>query len=166
MQRWKRSSSACAPFLPNDVIALIKGEIDALLSDSRESLPLAIAGVIWSSSSAMTAVITTLNRACDIEEFPAVVDDAADPIGFAVTLAVFVVIVFGLVVGGSDLAGPLASWLSAGDLLQRIWAVMQWPVACLFVVFAIDLVYYLAPNAEAQWVWITPGSMLATVLWC
>jgi membrane protein len=38
-------------------------------------------------------------------------------------------------------------------------------VAFFFVVFAIDLVYYLAPNTDTEWVWITPGSVLATALW-
>jgi membrane protein len=28
-----------------------------------------------------------------------------------------------------------------------------------------SIVYYFAPNAETEWVWLTPGSVLATVLW-
>ena len=154
------------PFLPNDVIKLISSEIDKLLSGSRQSLlTFAIAGAIWSSSSAMTAVITTLNRAYDIEEFRPWWKTRLIAIGLSVALAVFVVIAFALVVGGSDLAAAVASWLGAGDLFQRVWTVAQWPIAFLFVVFAIDLVYYLAPNAETEWVWITPGSVLATALW-
>jgi membrane protein len=27
------------------------------------------------------------------------------------------------------------------------------------------LIYYYAPDADQEWVWITPGSILATVLW-
>ena len=27
------------------------------------------------------------------------------------------------------------------------------------------LVYYFAPDAEQDWIWITPGSVLATILW-
>jgi membrane protein len=29
----------------------------------------------------------------------------------------------------------------------------------------VDLVYYLAPNADTEWVWVTPGALLATALW-
>ena len=154
------------PLLPDDVIALIDGEVDKLLSGNRESLlTFAVAGAIWSSSSAMTAVITTLNRAYDIEEFRPWWKTRLIAIGLSIVLAVFVVIAFGLVVGGSDLAAAPASWLGAGDLFQRAWTVARWPIAFLFVVFAIDVVYYLAPNADTEWVWITPGSMVATVLW-
>jgi membrane protein len=82
-----------------------------------------------------------------------------------VALAVFGVAAFALVIGGSDLAGALASWLDAGEVSQSVWAIAQWPLALLFVVVAIDMVYYLAPNADTRWVWITPGSVLATTLW-
>ena len=30
---------------------------------------------------------------------------------------------------------------------------------------AIAIIYYYAPDAEQEWVWITPGSILATTLW-
>jgi membrane protein len=30
---------------------------------------------------------------------------------------------------------------------------------------AIGIVYYYAPDAEQDWVWLTPGSISATVLW-
>jgi len=33
------------------------------------------------------------------------------------------------------------------------------------VTLAIAMVYYFAPDAEQDWVYITPGSMLATFLW-
>ena len=29
----------------------------------------------------------------------------------------------------------------------------------------IAIIYYYAPDAEQDWIWITPGSMLATLLW-
>lgn len=154
------------PFLPGDVITLVSAEIDKLLTGSRRSLlTFAIAGAIWSSSSAMTAVITTLNRAYDIEEFRPWWKTRLIAIGLSVALAVFVVIAFALVVGGGDLAAAVASWVGTGDVFLGAWRLAQWPIALLFVVFAIDLVYYVAPNAETRWVWITPGSLLATALW-
>ena len=27
------------------------------------------------------------------------------------------------------------------------------------------MIYYFAPDAEQEWIWITPGSILATLLW-
>ena len=33
------------------------------------------------------------------------------------------------------------------------------------IVLGVDLVYHYAPNRRVEWVWITPGSLLATALW-
>jgi hypothetical protein len=30
---------------------------------------------------------------------------------------------------------------------------------------AIAMIYYFAPDAEQDWIWITPGSIMATILW-
>jgi len=43
--------------------------------------------------------------------------------------------------------------------------VLQWPVVFALVTLAIALIYYYAPDAKQDWVWITPGSVLATMLW-
>lgn len=154
------------PFLPVDVLALIKTELDKLLQGNpRGLLTFAIAGAVWSSSSAMTAVISTLNRAYDIEEWRPWWKTRLIAIGLSVALAVFAVLAMALVLGGADLAHAVASWIGAGEVFERVWGIAQWLLALVFVVFAIDLVYYFAPNADTRWVWVSPGSLLATTLW-
>ena len=41
----------------------------------------------------------------------------------------------------------------------------QWPVVFVLVATAVGLIYYFAPDAEQDWVWLTPGSLMATILW-
>jgi hypothetical protein len=38
-------------------------------------------------------------------------------------------------------------------------------LAFLLVSTAVGLVYYFAPDAEQEWVWITPGAVTGTLLW-
>jgi membrane protein len=153
-------------FLPSDVLALVREHIDQVLAGNSGGLmTFAIAGAIWSSSTAMTAIISALNRAYDIQESRAWWRTRLLAVGLTITLALFVVIAFGLVVGGADLGRWIAEQVGAGEIFALTWAVAQWPVALLLVVFAVDLVFYLAPNADTEWVWITPGSLLATALW-
>ena len=154
------------PLLPPDVLQVIRREIDELLQGSTQSLlTVAIAGALWSSSSAMTAVITTLNRAYDIDEFRPWWKTRLVAVALSLALACFTVLALGMVVGGADLGRAVASGLGFGEAFQAVWAIVRWPAALFFVVFAIDLVYYFAPNADTRWVWITPGSLLATTLW-
>jgi membrane protein len=70
-----------------------------------------------------------------------------------------------MIIGGADLGRTIASALNLGPAFEWTWAVVRWPVALGFVVFAVNLVYHFAPNADTRWVWISPGSLLATGLW-
>jgi hypothetical protein len=38
-------------------------------------------------------------------------------------------------------------------------------VVLALVATGIGLIYYFAPDAEQEWTWITPGSIVATLLW-
>jgi membrane protein len=152
--------------LPEDVLTIIELQIEQVLAGRRGGLlTLGIAGAIWSSSAAMTAIITALDRAYDIEEWRPWWHRRLLAVALTVALSVFVLVAFALVVGGTDLAAWAASQMGAGDLFERVWGVIQWPVAFALVVLAVDLVYYYAPNADAEWVWVTPGALLATALW-
>ena len=42
---------------------------------------------------------------------------------------------------------------------------LQWPLVFVLVASGDGIVYYFAPDVEQDWVWITPGSVLATILW-
>jgi membrane protein len=154
------------PLLPVEVLEVVRREVDQLLHGSaRGLLTLALAGALWSSSSAMTAVITTLNTAYDIEEWRPWWQTRLVAIALSLALAFFTVAALVIVVSGADLGRTMAGALSVGEVFPEIWSVLRWPIALAFVVFAIDLVYHFAPNAETRWVWVSPGSLLATGLW-
>jgi membrane protein len=58
---------------------------------------------------------------------------------------------------------PIA--LSLGAAFEWSWKILQWPIAFTLVSAAIAVVYYFAPDAEQDWVWLTPGSIAATTMW-
>jgi len=45
------------------------------------------------------------------------------------------------------------------------WPLLQWPIIVLFMLVAINLIYYWAPNIHHEWQWVNPGSALAVFLW-
>jgi membrane protein len=45
------------------------------------------------------------------------------------------------------------------------WKIVQWPIAFALITTGIGLIYYFAPDAEQDFAWITPGSLIAAVLW-
>lgn len=152
--------------MPAGVIALIREQIDKVMQGGQGGLmTFAVAGAVWSSSAAMTAIISALNQAYDITEFRPWWRMRLVAIGLTLSLAIFTVLAFTFVVGGADLARWVARAAGGGEIFESVWIVGQWIVAIALVVVAVELVYHFAPNAETRWVWITPGSLLATALW-
>jgi membrane protein len=152
--------------LPPEILQFLRQQIDtAVAGDQGGLLTIGVFGAIWSSSSAVTAIITALNRAYDIDDWRPWWKRRLIAIVITIALAVFVVSAFAFVVGGGDLAAWVAARFGFGAVLTRVWTVFQWTLAIALVVIAVDLVYYFAPNAETPFVWITPGALLATALW-
>ena len=46
-----------------------------------------------------------------------------------------------------------------------LWAIAEWPLVFGLMVTALGWIYYFAPDAQRRWAWITPGSIVATLLW-
>ena len=63
------------------------------------------------------------------------------------------------------MADYVARATGLGPVFAWTWKVLQWPVVLALVALGAGMVYYFAPDAEQEWVWVTPGSVLATVLW-
>jgi membrane protein len=152
--------------MPQEAMAIVRDQLERVSSGANGGLlTFSIAGAVWSSSSAMTAIISALNRAYDIHEWRSWWKIRLVAIVLTIALAVFVVAAFALILGGVQVGEWLADRTGLGSVFQAAWSIAQWPVALLLVFLAVDLVYYCAPNADTEWVWLTPGSVLATVLW-
>jgi membrane protein len=151
---------------PTDVLNLIRDQILEIAQDKDGGLlTLGMLGTIWSTSSGMTAIIDTLNHAYDIQEGRTWWRVRVTAVGLTVALAVFIVGSTVLVVAGPAIADKVAGWFHLGGAFALIWKIVQWPVVFALVTLGIGLIYYYAPDAEQEWVWITPGSILATLLW-
>ena len=56
-------------------------------------------------------------------------------------------------------------YMFLGAAFEWTWKILQWPVVFALVSLGMAMIYYYAPDAEQRWMWITPGSVVATVLW-
>jgi membrane protein len=151
---------------PSEVLSIIQDQILKIAHEKNGGLlTLGMLGTIWSTSSGLNAIIDTLNQAYDIQEGRPWWRVKLIALGLTVALAVFIVISFTLVVAGPTLAERVADWAHMGPAFALGWKILQWPVIFLLVALAVALIYYHAPDAVQEWIWITPGSLLATTLW-
>jgi membrane protein len=152
--------------VPGDVIDIINTQIGEISkSGTGGVLTFGFLLTIWSSSTAMVAMTTTLNMAYDIQEERPWWKVRLTALALTVGLALFILTSIALVIVGPTLAEQLATRMQLGEAFKWTWWVLQWPVVMALVATAIAFIYYFAPDAEQEWVWITPGSVVATFLW-
>lgn len=64
------------------------------------------------------------------------------------------------------MAEVAGSRLSLSDPLVTLWDIVKWPVLALIAAGLIMVLYWAAPNVRQPGLrWITPGGLLAVVLW-
>jgi membrane protein len=153
-------------FAPPEALSIITDQIQKI-RDAKPAglLTFGIATAVWSSSSAMTAIISTLNSAYDIEEGRPWWTVQLTAILLTLGVALFILASFALVIVGPTLAGKIADWVHLGPAFEWTWKILQWPVVFALACTGIAMVYYFAPDAEQDWVWLTPGSVVSTTLW-
>jgi len=151
---------------PSEVITIIQDQVLKIAHDKNGGLlTLGMLGTIWSTSSGVDAIIDTLNQAYDIKEGRPWWKVKLIALSLTITLALFIVVAFALVVVGPLMAEKVAAWFHLGPAFEWSWKILQWPLVFALVSLAIALVYYYAPDARQEWIWITPGSVAATAMW-
>lgn len=154
------------PVMPREGLQLIQDQM-LKLAESRNGGLVSIGFLIafWTASSATVSMIDTLDKAYDIVEARPWWRIRLTAMLLTIALALFIVVSFALVIAGPEMADKLTSTFGFGTVFATAWKIVQWPVALFLVSLGIGLVYYFAPDAEQDWVWITPGSVVATLLW-
>ncbi len=151
---------------PPEALSIMTDQLKKISSGGQGGLlTLGFLTTIWSSSSAMTAIIDTLNAAYDIQEGRPWWKVRITAIALTVGTALFILVSFALVLAGPTMAEKIADMFYLGGAFEWSWKILQWPVVFALVSGALAVVYYYAPDAEQDWVWLTPGSIIATMLW-
>lgn len=160
------ASRALGPFVSPQLLALIQEQMRRLANDDNGGLlTVGVAGALWSSSAALVSIVGALNRAYDIEEGRPWWKVRILAICLTLAVAVTILLALSLVLVGPTLANTLGQNTGWGAPFEWTWLVLQWPLVFGLVALAIGLLYYFGPDAEQDWVWITPGAIAATLLW-
>src|SRR5262245_6829628 len=158
--------AALGQFAPPEFLTIVTGQIRQISGDRQGGLlTLGILTALWSSSTAMTAIIDTVNHAYGVEEGRPWWKVRLLAVALTIGGALFVLVSFALVIVGPQLAEPLARALGLGAALEWTWRIFEWPLAFALASMGIALVYYFAPDVDQEWSWLAPGTVFATLLW-
>jgi membrane protein len=125
-----------------------------------------LAGGLWSASGYIGAFMRASNIIWDVREGRPIWKTI--PVRLAVTLLTVVLLTVSAV--AVVLTGGLAK--EAGNLIGvdqsavTAWDIAKWPVLVLLVGLMFTILYYASPNVRHPgFRWISPGSILAVLLW-
>jgi membrane protein len=157
--------TAMARVLPGEVLPLLEEQMKRLTTNSDAAGIGALVGVllaIYGTANGMKALISGLNIAYDEEEKRGFFKLSLVALVLAVAAIIGAVIAVGLVAVLPSVLEHLRLGAAAEQLLS--WA--RWPVLVGGFMAALAVIYRYAPSREdAKWNWVSPGALLATILW-
>lgn len=152
--------------LPQSSRDIVLEQITEVSQKSQTALSLSAIGTlllaIWSSSKGCQALIT----ACNItyhqhnkrQFFQALLVRFVFSLG-AIIVAVTALLIIGILPIALNLVG-------LNDNIDMVIQLISWPILALTFNFALAFLYRYAPHrTPAKWCWVTPGSLIAMVLW-
>jgi membrane protein len=154
---------------PKSAVDTFKGPIDQIASNQSTALfglILGIAAALWTASGYVGAFMRASNAIYEREEGrPFYI---LRPLQILVTLVL--VLMAALVVLALIVSGPVASAVGnavgLGGTAVTVWNIAKWPVMLVVVMLMLAILYWSSPNAKpAGFRWISPGSVLAVVVW-
>lgn len=118
------------------------------------------------ASSGMGAVSETLNAAYGVKESRPWWKVRLIAIGLTVALAILILSALTLMLYGGEIGEAVSHRFGLSQAFILAWSVFQWPIVLTFMLLALALIYYFAPDLyHHKWYWITPGSVVGISIW-
>lgn len=154
--------------VPGSVQTIVSSALTNLQSNHSAAGILAVVGLaggLWSASGYVAAFMRASNVIYDVPEGrPAW---KTIPIRLGVTLAMLVLLVISVVIvvvtGG--IARHVGNAIGLGSVAVTTWDIAKWPVLLIIVSIMLAILYWASPNAKHGFRWVSPGGLLAVLLW-
>jgi membrane protein len=158
--------SAMADVLPGGAIEIVGEQVTRIASKGGGTLGFAffsgLAISLWSANAGMKAIFDALNVVYEEEEKRSFLMLNAQSLLFTLGAIAFLLLAL-----ASIIVLPIVfAFLQLGDVLGPALAIARWPLLFVMTALGLAVLYRYGPSREkAEWRWITPGSIFATVTW-
>jgi membrane protein len=154
---------------PKSATETFKGPIESITESSGTAgiaFVLGLAAALWSASGYVGAFTRASNIIYETPEGRPFWK--LRPLQILVTLVM--ILLMALLAVSLVLTGPVVSAVAepigVGSTAVDVWNIAKWPVMALVFLVAIGVLYYATPNVKLRgFKWVTPGSLVAIVVW-
>ncbi|MDF2446001.1 MAG: Inner rane protein YihY [Moraxellaceae bacterium] len=154
-----------AVLLPAEAMDEVMPVIQQLQDQKAGLLSVGIIVALWSASSGIRSIMNALNVAYDVKEGRPAWKTVPLSVLYTVGFAALLLLAAALMVTGPSVMEWIAGLVGLQDLIVTVWTWVRWPVAVVLLMLVVALIYYVAPDVEQQFRFITPGSVLAVLVW-
>jgi membrane protein len=156
--------------MPHQAASLLGGSLRRLDQNPSTGIAMTIVGfvlAVWSTTGAMTSYMTALNLAYERKDGRSFVRRRLVALELVAVIGFAFLLVAVLLIFGPPLERLVASHAGpAGSAIGWIWWIATWPILVAGLLAAFATLLYLGPDvAHPRWRFITPGSLLATLVW-
>jgi len=151
--------------LPASAADMFTGVVQEVTREQRGGLlSFGLLAALWATSTGMYAIMQQLNIAYDVDEGRGFLRARLVAIGLSLLFVVLVLGGFSLIVLGGQIQEWLASRFGFGDALLAFFIVFRWVIILAGLQLAFSVIYYLAPNVEQKFKFITAGSVAGVLV--
>jgi membrane protein len=154
---------------PESGAATFRGPINSITSNRSSAgvlFVLGLATAIWSASGYIGAFIRASNQIYETDEGRPFWKLRPLQVGVTLIMVLMVALVLMALVLTGPVVRAVADPIGVGSSAVTIWNYAKWPILAGLFILMIDLLYYASPNAKLRgFAWVTPGALLALVLW-
>src|SRR5215212_4838125 len=155
-----------APGPAKDILTNVLTSLESNKGGSTVALIIGLAAAIWSASGYIGAFMDASNNVWDVPEGRPIWKKIPVRLGVTVLLLILLTATALAVVFTGPLAQKFGDLIGLGGTFVDVWSIAKWPILLLIVSFMISLLYWACPNVKQPgFPWVTPGGLLAVVLW-
>ena len=153
--------------MPSSAFELVRKTLEEIIeSSSGGKLTIGLAITLWSASAGIDSVRIALNEVYGLRETRWWWRTKVQSLLITLLLIVLVALVLGIVFYGWQASQISLAYIGLQVTSPLVLVSIQWISILLVMLFACEIIYNLLPNfRKHRWEWITPGSIVAILLW-
>lgn len=157
---------SAARVLPSQAFDLLQDNIRALFMNKKQGLlSIGVVLALWASSNAIVAIMNAMNKLYEVREGRPFWKVRLVAIFLVVALSLLFLLSLALLMFGTRIGNFLAQRVELGMVFRVAWDLMLIPVILFMLALAVATIYYLTPDVEQNWKWLTPGSAIVIPCW-
>src|SRR5690606_28496430 len=160
---WLREQAALA--LPPVAMQQVDPVIDQLQRSQGGLMSFGILLALWTASIGVRALMNAMNKVYAVVESRPSWKLVLLSVAYTVGLAFMMLLAAGFMTMGPQIMSWIAAQIGMEQILVAVWAWIRWPLAIFLLMLAVALIYYATPAVEQDFRFITPGSVVAVVVW-